>query len=119
MAAYLAIAAPCGLLLALLHSSNPAHESNLWTAAALIVILIAQAIGGAVAGAAQPTPLIHGAVAVAVPAGAFLVLRSVIGLAQGRLTTAQGVTFLLYLVVFTGLGMLGGYFGFRRRQRLA
>jgi hypothetical protein len=120
MAAYLAIAVPCGLLIALLHGSDTTgHESNLWIVAAVIVILVAPIVGGAVAGSDQPSPLIHGAIAVAGPAGAFLIFRSLLGAAQGNLTAAQVVTFLLYLVVFTGLGMLGGYFGFRRRQRLA
>jgi hypothetical protein len=120
MSAYLAIGVPCGLLIALLHGSDTkGHESNLWIAAAVMVIIVAPFVGGAVAGAAQPSPLMHGAVAVAVPAGAFLVISSVVRATEGRMGAADVVTFLLYLVVFTGLGMLGGYVGFRRRQRLA
>jgi hypothetical protein len=42
-----------------------------------------------------------------------------VGAGQGTLTATQAVNFLLFLVVFTSLGMLGGYLGFRRRQRLA
>jgi len=120
MAAYLAIGVPSGLLIALLHGSDKSgHESNLWIAAAVAVIVVAPIVGGAVAGAAQQSPLMHGAVAVAGPAGVFLVARALVGAFQGTLDAAQGVTFLLYLVVFTGLGMLGGYVGFRRRERLA
>ncbi len=120
ISAYLAIAVPCGLLIALLHGSDTkGHESNLWIAAAVVVVLVAPFVGGAVAGAAQPSPLVHGAVAVALPAGAFLVISSIVRATEGRMGAADGVTFVLYLVVFTGLGMLGGYVGFRRRQRLA
>jgi hypothetical protein len=119
-ATYLAIAAPCGLLIALLHGSDTSgHESTLWIAAALLVIVIAPLLGGAVAGSAQQSPLIHGALAVAAPAGVFLALRAIVGRVQGTLTATQVVTFVLYLVVFTALGMLGGYVGFRRRQHLA
>jgi hypothetical protein len=120
MAVYLAIAAPCGLLIALLHGSDTTgHESNLWVAAALVIVVIAPTAAGAVAGGAQRTPLVHGAVAVAVPSGVFLVIRSLVGVARGNLAAPDVVTFILYLVVFTALGMLGGYLGFRLRQRLA
>jgi hypothetical protein len=118
--AYLAIGAPCGLVIALLHGSDKSgHESNLWIAAALAVIVVAPIVGGAVAGAAQQSPLVHGALAVAAPAGLFLLVRSLVGELQGTLDATQAVSFVLYLVVFTALGMLGGYVGFRRRQRLA
>jgi hypothetical protein len=120
MVTYLGIAAPCGLLIALLKGSDPVgHESNLWLAAALVIIVIAPFVAGAVAGGAQAAPMVHGAVAVAVPAGAFLLIRSVVGAVQNRLAATDVVSFLLYLVVFTALGMLGGYMGFRRRQHLA
>jgi hypothetical protein len=119
-ATYLAIAAPCGLLIALLHGSDASgHESTLWIAAALLVIVVAPVVGGAVSGALQGAPLVHGAAAVALPAGLFLLVRAAVGEVQGTLTAAQAVTFVLYLVVFTALGMLGGYVGFRRRQHLA
>lgn len=133
MGAYLAVAAPSGLLIALLHGSDTkGQESNLWTVAAVLVILVAPIIGGivaggaprvqgasAVAGGAQQSPLVHGALAVAGPAGVFLVARAIVGAAQGGLGAAQVVRFALYLVVFTSLGMFGGYAAFRRRQRLA
>lgn len=120
VAAYVAIAAPCGLLIALLQGSDqPGHESNLWIAAALLIIVVAPFVAGAVAGAAQPSPMVHGALAVAAPAAMFLVVRAVVGVVRGNLTAAQVATFVLYLVVFTALGMLGGYVGFRRRQHLA
>lgn len=120
MVAYLAIGVPSGLLIALLHGSDKSgHESNLWIAAAVAVIIVAPLVGGAVAGSAQQSPLVHGAVAVAGPAGVFLVGRSLVGVFQSSLDAAQAMTFLLYLVVFTGLGMLGGYVGFRRRQSAA
>ncbi len=119
MATYLAIAAPCGLLIALLHGSDTqGHESSLWVVAALVIIVVAPGAAGVVAGGGQPTPLVHGALAVAAPFGAFLVIRAVAGVARGNLTASQVVTFILYLAVFTALGMLGGYVGFRRHQRL-
>lgn len=119
-ATYLAIAAPCGLLIALLGGSDRAgHESTLWILAALMIIVVAPLVAGGVAGGRQPTPLVHGALAVGVPAAVFLVVRGLVGAIQGTLTGAQAVTFLLYLAVFTALGMLGGYVGFRRRQHLA
>ena len=119
MATYLAIAAPCGLLIAVWHGSDkPGQESSVWVAAALAIIVVAPLVAGAVAGRDQRAPLIHGALAVVAPAGLFFALRAGAGGAQGTLTTLQVVRFVLYLVVFTSLGMLGGYLGFRRRQRV-
>lgn len=116
-AAYLAMAVPCGLIIALLHGSDtPGHESNLWIAAVVVVIFLAPIIGGAVAGAAQPhAPLTHAAVAVGGPAATFLVVRAVVGQARGTLSAGQGLTFVLYLAVFTGFAVLGGYLAFRRQ----
>ncbi|MDQ6617911.1 MAG: hypothetical protein M3083_25000 [Actinomycetota bacterium] len=120
VATYLAISAPCGLLISLLKGSDSrGRESNLWIVAALLVIVVAPMVAGAVAGTTQDSPLIHGALAVAAPAGLFLVVRALVGAVRGTLTSTQVVTFVLYLVVFTALGMLGGYLGFRRRQHLA
>jgi hypothetical protein len=119
-AIYLAIAAPCGLIIAALHGSDTTgHESSLWVVAAVVIIVVAPLLAGALAGGGQPSPLVHGALAVAIPSGAFLTIRAAVGLARGNLTAAQVVTFALYLAVFTALGMLGGYVGFRRRQHLA
>ena len=117
--AYLAVAVPCGVVLWLGGSTKSGHESNLWVAAALATVLVAPLLAGAVAGGAQRAPLVHGALAVAAPAGAFLVIRLIVGIAGGTLTAAQAANFVLFLVVFTSLGMLGGYLGFRRRQRLS
>jgi hypothetical protein len=117
VATYLAIAAPCGVLIALFRGSDQAgHESSLWIAAALLIIVVAPLAGGVVAGAAQPSPLVHGALAVGGPAALFLVIRSAVGVAERTLTADQAVTFGLYLAVFSALGMLGGYLGFRQRQ---
>jgi hypothetical protein len=122
-AAYLAITVPCGLLIALVHGRDPVgQESDLWVVAAVAVIVVAPLIGGAVAGAAQPrTPLSHGAAAVYLPAGAFLLLRIGAGLIEGSLTAQQILSFLLFLMVFTGLGLAGGHLGFwwHRRSRSA
>lgn len=118
-ATVLAIAVPCGLIIALVHGNDASgQESNLWTLAAVVVVLVAPFAGGAVAGSVEPrTPLMHAAVAVALPATLFLVVRAVAGLVKGSLSAAQGLTFLLYLAVFTGSGMLGGYLSLRRHAR--
>lgn len=122
-AAYLAITVPCGLLIVLVHGQDPVgQESNLWVVAAVAVIIVAPLIGGAVAGAAQPrTPLSHGAAAVYLPSGAFLLVRTAVGLVEGSLTAQQIFSFLLFLMVFTGLGLAGGQLGFwwYRRSRSA
>jgi len=114
-AAYLAIAAPCGIAIAALRGSDSAgHESGLWVVAAVLVLLVAPLAGGAVAGRARPdAPLVHGAAAVAVPAWLFLVARAAVGAAQGRLTLAQAISFVLFVQVFTGLAMAGAYLGSR------
>jgi len=117
---YLAMAAPCGLVIALTGGSKTSgNESPLWIVAAVVVIVAAPLVAGMVAGGAQAAPLVHGAAAVAIPAGVFLVVRVAVGAAQHTLVASEVVTFVLYLAVFTALGMLGGYLGFRRRQHLA
>lgn len=117
---YVGIAAPSGLLIALLNGSQtPGHESAWWIVAALLIFVIAPLVAGAVAGAAQQSPFVHGAVAVAVPGVAFLVVRSLVGVAKGNLSLTDVTSFVLYLAIVTALGMLGGYMGFRRRHRLA
>jgi hypothetical protein len=113
MATFVGIAIPCGLLIAL----DGAHESILWDLAALLIFLVAPVVSGAVAGAAQRSPFVHGGLAVAVPAGTFLVIRALDGVARNNLSGSDVASFLLYLAIVVGLGMLGGYVGFRRRQR--
>jgi ABC-type Na+ efflux pump permease subunit len=117
-AAYLVIAVPCALVISLAHGHDtPGQESSLWVVAAVLVLLVAPVVGGLVAGTAQPSaPLTHAAAAVGVPAGLFLVVRIIVGLVRGSLTAGQVVSFLLYLVVFTGLAVVGGYLAFRRRS---
>jgi len=118
-AAYLAIALPCALLIALTHGNdNTGQESNLWVLAAVLVILVAPLVGGAVAATAQPrAPLSHGAAAVGLPAGAYLLVRIVAGAVEGSLTGAQVASFVLFLMVFTGIAVIGAYFAFRRHLR--
>jgi hypothetical protein len=114
--AYLTIAVPCGLLIAV---AQPSDTSGLWAAAAVLVFLVAPVMGGAFAGAAagHRSPLTHAAVAVAGPAAVFLVVRLLVGIGRGNLSATQVVSFILYLVVFTGLAVVGGYVAFRRRGR--
>jgi hypothetical protein len=118
-AAYLAIAAPAGIAIAALKSNDPAgQESNLWVVAAVVVLLVAPMVGGAVAGREQrDAPLAHGATAVVVPAGVFLVARLVVSLIQGNLSAAEVVSFVLFLQVFTGLAVFGGWLASRRSAR--
>jgi uncharacterized membrane protein YdbT with pleckstrin-like domain len=117
--AYLVIAVPSALVISLTHGSDtPGQESSFWVLAAVLVLLVAPVVGGFVAGAARPTaPLSHAAAAVAIPAGIFLVIRVIVGLARGSLTAGQVMSFLLYLVVFVGLAVVGGYLAFRHRSR--
>ena len=119
MATYLAIAIPCAAIITLSHGNDPqGKESNLWIAAAVMVVFVAPLLAGAVAGAAQSrTPLIHGGLAVAVPMATFLVLEAVVRATQGTLTLVRILTALLYLGVFSSCGLLGGYLGFRHRLR--
>jgi hypothetical protein len=114
-----AIAVPCALIITLSHGRDPqGHESNLWIAAAVIVVFVAPLAAGAVAGAAQSrTPLIHGGLAVAAPMATFLVVEAVVRATQGTLTLVRILTALLYLGVFSSCGLLGGYLGFRHRLR--
>ncbi|HEX9546572.1 MAG TPA: hypothetical protein VF942_04495 [Acidimicrobiales bacterium] len=117
-AAYLAIAIPCGLIIGLVHGADSSgNESGLWVLAAVVVILVAPVVGGAVAANDEPhAPLSHAAAAVGLPATLFLLGRTIYGAANGTLTAADVVSFLLYLLVFIGLAIGGGYLAFRRAQ---
>jgi hypothetical protein len=109
--AYLAIAIPCGLIIGLL---GPDDQSFLWVLAAVVVLLVAPVVGGAVAASSQPhAPLTQGAAAIGIPAGLFLVIVTIV---RGP-SAVRVVTFLLYWCVFIGLGMAGGYLSFRRHAR--
>ncbi len=118
-ATYLGIAVPCGLIIALLHGNDTkGHESSLWILAALLVFVAGPIASGVVAGRAQPrAPLTHAALSVAVPATAFFVIWMLVRAAQGSLSASRVLTFVLYLGVVTGFGVLGGYIGFRRSAR--
>ena len=117
--AYLVVAVPSALVVSLAHSNDTrGQESNFWVLAAILVLLVAPVVGGFVAGVARPTaPLSHAAAAVGIPASMFLVIRLIVGLARGSLTAGQVMSFLLYLVVFIGLAVVGGYLALRRRSR--
>jgi hypothetical protein len=119
VAGYLVIAVPCGIVIATVKGNGASgHGSSPWTIAAVLVLLVAPVVGGALAGRARPeAPLAHGAAAGLAPAGVFLLLRTMVGLVAGSLTLAQLLSFLLFLQVFTGLGMLGGYLAARGGTR--
>jgi hypothetical protein len=113
---YLSVAVPCGLIIAV---AQPSDTSALWVVAAVLVFLVAPIVGGALAAAAaaRRSPLTHAAAAVSVPTTVFLIARVAIGVARGNLTATQVVSFVLYLVVFIGLAMVGGYAAFWRKGR--
>lgn len=111
--AYLAVAIPCGLIIGLI---QPSDQSFLWVLAAVLVLLVAPVIGGWVASSTETqAPLTQAAWAVGLPAAAFLVIVVIVRAAQGSLTATIAVSFLLFLSVFVGLAMGGGYLAFRRR----
>jgi hypothetical protein len=118
--AYLLVAVPSGLVAAGLdgHLSNVA--ATVWTLAVVLLVLVAPCVGGAVAGASgQAAPLTQSAVAVAGPTAVFAVARIFDGVVKGTLTAALVTTLVLYLLILTGLAVLGGYVAFRRRSRPA
>jgi hypothetical protein len=111
--AFLVIAVPCGVLAEVVHSGG-------LLAVVEILLLVAPIIGGAVAASAgDRAPLTQAAVAVTVPTAAFFLVRVLVGAARGKLGAALVVSLVLYLVIVVGLGILGGYLGFRRRTRTA
>lgn len=111
--AYLVIAVPCGVLAAVATSGG-------LQAVAVLVLLAGSIVGGAVAAATgDRAPLTQAAIAVTIPTAAFFVLRILVGAARGDLGATLIVSLALYLVIVVGLGILGGYLGFRRRTRAA
>jgi len=111
--AYLVIAVPCGVLAAV-------ASSGWLQAIAVLLLLIGSIVGGAVAAATgDRAPLTQAAIAVTIPTAAFFVLRILVGAARGDLDATLIVSLALYLVIVVGLGILGGYIGFRRRTRAA
>ena len=119
IATYVTIAVPSGIVAAVADRSSSTGSSAVLVVAALLFFLVAPLVAGAVAGGAQSSPFVHGALAVAVPGAAYLVIWSAVGVLRNNLTTTNLVSNLLYLFIETGLGMLGGYVGFRRQRRLA
>jgi hypothetical protein len=118
--AYLLIAVPCGLVAAGLDGHLSNAEATVWTLAVVLLVLVAPCVGGAVAGASgQEAPLTQSAVAVGAPTAAFVVVRIFDGVVNGTLTAALVTTLVLYLLILTGLAVLGGYAAFRRRSRPA
>jgi hypothetical protein len=118
---YLVITAPCVVAIAAISGhNNIGSESGAWLALVFVLLLVAPLLGGAEAArCAPPAPLTHAAVAVALPAGALIIVRLIIGAASGSLTGRLTVSLLLFLCVFTSIAMLGGYIVFRARQRRA
>jgi hypothetical protein len=118
-AAFLLIAVPCGVVVAVLRGQHLSNgQSTLWAAAAVLLVLVAPPVGGAVAGAGgDRAPLTQAAVAVAAPTSVFVVVRIVDGIVKGTLDAALVTSLVFYLLILTGLAVLGGYVAFRRRTR--
>jgi hypothetical protein len=113
MRVYLFIAVPCGVLAEVVHSGG-------LLAVVEILLLVAPIVGGAVAAErGDRAPLTQAAVAVTAPTAAFFLVRLLVGAARGNLDAALVISLALYLVIVVGLGILGGYIGFRRRTRTA
>jgi hypothetical protein len=119
-AAYLLIAVPCGLVAAGLDGHLSNAEATVWTLAVVLLVLVAPPVGGAVAATSgAPAPLTQSAVAVGVPTAVFLLARILDGIVKGTVDLALVTTLVLYLLILTGLAVLGGYLAFRRRSRPA
>jgi hypothetical protein len=118
-AVFLAVSVPCLVLLNTTHGNDTTgQESILWVLAAIVGVVVAPLAGGAAAGAAQRrAPLSHGAAAVGLPVGTSIVVRIALGAADGSLTLAQLVTFVLFTMVVTGLAIVGAYMAFRFHTR--
>ena len=80
----------------------------------LFFVLSAQAPLTGIAGA---TPLSVGIGNGAGAPGAYLLVRIVAGAVEGSLTGSQVASFILFLMVFTGLAVIGAYLAFRHRLR--
>jgi hypothetical protein len=116
---FLLIAAPCGVVIALLRGQHlSGGQSTLLAAAVVVLFLVAPGVGGALAGTAgDRAPMTQSAVAVAAPTAVFVVIRILDGAARGTLDAALVTTLILYLLILTGVAVLGGYAAFRRRSR--
>ena len=114
---YLAVAVPAGVVLTLVGGSKSPGSDAVQLVAGALVFAVAPVVAGVRAGRGQPTPYVHGGLSVGLPTGAYLLVWLAVHLAQGKLSGAVLATFGLYLLIAIGLGMLGGYLGFRRGLR--
>ncbi len=120
--AFLLIAAPCGVLIAVLHGPHLSNaRETLLAVAVVLLVLVAPVVGGATASAAagERAPLTQAAVAVGVPTALFVVIRVIDGIIRGTIDGALVTTLVLYLLILTGLAVLGSYVTFRRRSSRA
>lgn len=117
MATYLAVTVPSGIVVALVGGSNSAGSAAVVGLAAVLIFAVAPLAAGFRAGRGQRSPYVHGGLSVAFPAGAYLLVWLADHLIRGNVNGEDVVTFLLYYLIEVGLGMLGGYFGFRRSRR--
>ncbi|MGH9125878.1 MAG: hypothetical protein ACRDZ8_14300 [Acidimicrobiales bacterium] len=117
VATYLAITVPSGIVVALVGSSNSTGSAAVLAIAGVLIFAVAPLAAGFRAGSGQRAPYVHGGLSVALPASAYLLVWLVDHLIRGKVNGADVVTFLLYFLIEVGLGMLGGYLGFRRSRR--
>jgi hypothetical protein len=116
----LAIGLPPVLLARAVKGTTIRGESHAWIPAAILAVVVAPLVGGAYAASRRPrAALAHGAAA----AGAGCVVEVALAVARRLLiphhretVSLLGLvpTFVLFIVLFTSLGMAGGYFAFRR-----
>lgn len=116
----LAFGVPPVLLVQAVQGGAARHDAGLRVIAALVAIVVAPLVGGVVAARHQPhAALTHGAWAASAGYAGDVVLA-----VARRAITGGGApplhllpAFVLFLVVFSSLGMLGGYAVFRRSLR--
>jgi len=116
----LAFGVPPVLLVQAVQGGAARHDAGLRVIAALVAIVVAPLIGGVVAARHQPgAALTHGGLAASAGYAGDVVLavarRAVTGGGAPPLRLLPA--FVLFLVVFSSLGMLGGYAVFRRSLR--
>ncbi len=109
----LAIAAPAALIQSILADEDAGRNQSNWVLVALLAIVVAYLVGGAVAGKrAFDTPFIHGATATM---AAFAIVQVIGGI--GRIARGDGlspVALVFNLLLAGSIGVVGAWFGARR-----
>ena len=108
-----------GAASALRHHDRAFNQSNLWVAAVVIALVVAPGAGGYVAGTSRPrTAMTHGAWAAGLAFTATAVIAVIRAAVRGGVAWGGLVTSLvLFGVLFSSVGMIGGFIAFRRSVR--